>query len=415
MPRGDDGTPYGTAGNQVPDYVDLVLAELTRIHRKYVAAGYDAPLPDDGIGVGAPDGPHADKTDVYLADIGGNGIYGYCTTDDEDAGRWNKHIGVHAYCVLDNDYRTGQFPFHTPRQNLQVTAAHEYFHAIQFGYDIAEDGWFMEATATWAEDELYDAVDDNVSYLARGPIGRPQQPLDSFRGLYHYGAWIFFRHLTERYSAKQGPLPRLVREMWDLARGDGQNLYSLHAINRALTRRDTTLRQQFVRFATKNRRARQAYAEGRANRYPFTKLAGRAVLTPRRPERTGRRAARPPDQPHPPVPAGPEARQGPLPAAAARPAPRRTRRCGDLHRQAHRSRPGHPAGPARPEGQQGHRRQADPLHPRPRAVGRGHPRQRQPPLRLQLRLRSRPHLPRPGARRQPAVRAPGDRQVRSSG
>jgi hypothetical protein len=29
-----------------------------------------------------------------------------------------------------------------------VTAAHEFFHAIQYGYDVSEDPWLMESTAT---------------------------------------------------------------------------------------------------------------------------------------------------------------------------------------------------------------------------------------------------------------------------
>ena len=63
-----------------------------------------------------------------------------------------------------------------------MTAAHEYFHATQFAYDIAEDGWFLEATATWAEDELYDDVNDNVQYLTDSPITHPGQPIDKFGG-----------------------------------------------------------------------------------------------------------------------------------------------------------------------------------------------------------------------------------------
>ena len=54
---------------------------------------------------------------------------------------------------------------------LQVTAAHEYFHLVQFGYDINEDGWIMESTATWAEDEVFDSINDNAQYLREGLYG----------------------------------------------------------------------------------------------------------------------------------------------------------------------------------------------------------------------------------------------------
>jgi hypothetical protein len=254
----------------IPNFVETARTEMTRVHKRYVDAGYRPPLPD---GAGGSDLP-----DVYLAQLGSKGLYGYCAPDDADS--WDTHAGAAGYCVLDNDYRPKEFPFNTPRENLQVTAAHEYFHNIQFGYDIAEDAWFMEATATWAEDELYDAVDDNTFYLESGPLAKPRVPLDAFRGLYPYGAWVWFRFLTERWDGRTGVLPRIVRQMWEQADAEeGPDRYSLQAIRRVLADRGTTVSKQFARFATVNRRARQHYEEGRRNRYPVTKLAGSARLT----------------------------------------------------------------------------------------------------------------------------------------
>ena len=48
---------------------------------------------------------------------------------------------------------------------LQVTLAHEFFHAVQGAYDFFEDAWYAEGTAAWMEDEVFDAVDDNLQYL----------------------------------------------------------------------------------------------------------------------------------------------------------------------------------------------------------------------------------------------------------
>ena len=130
----------------------------------------------------------------------GTGLYGYCAPEGSGSARDRK-----AYCVLDDDY-TG-FP-RTQLENVQVTAAHEYFHAVQYAYDATEASWFMEATATWAEDEVYDAVNDNVQYLRAGQLGRPDLPLDrSYTNGNHYGNWIFFRYLTEKYRASAGGMP----------------------------------------------------------------------------------------------------------------------------------------------------------------------------------------------------------------
>jgi hypothetical protein len=139
----------------------------------------------------------------------------------------------------------------------------------------------MEATATWAEDELYDAVDDNVQYLRYGPMRLPHESLDQYSGLYHYGAWIFFRHLTEEFTASQAGMPTLVRELWrrlDDAPG-GTGNYSLQGLKRVLQKRDLSLPEAFARFSAANRMPGRAYDEGKANHYPTAPLARASKLS----------------------------------------------------------------------------------------------------------------------------------------
>ena len=47
-----------------------------------------------------------------------------------------------SFCVLDNDFARAQFG-RAPMDTLRVTAAHEFFHAIQFNYDYREDRWLI--------------------------------------------------------------------------------------------------------------------------------------------------------------------------------------------------------------------------------------------------------------------------------
>ncbi len=282
-PPDDRRDADGAAGaNGVPDYVDGVVRELTRIHDTYLAAGYREPLPDGTRGGDA-------RFDVYLADVASRGAYGYCTSDQptpragrdgrERADRW-------AYCVLDNDY--AEFDG-SPWDNLRVTAAHEYFHAVQFAYDAFEDQWLLEATATWAEDEVYGGIDDNVQFLRRSPLTAPHLPLDSFvtSGVYngfHYGTWSFFRFLSERFPARKGPMPRLVLDV--LRKVDGApgapDRYSWQGLAAALERRGTTAAEQMLAYSVANRDPRGRYDEGRAQRYPTGPLQGSVTLTPRR-------------------------------------------------------------------------------------------------------------------------------------
>ena len=254
------------------DYVDKVARVAQSVLTTYADAGYRAPEADGSAGGNG-------LLDIYLSDLGTQGLYGYCDSDDTptDPGPYDAP----AFCAFDNDYQ--EFPNHTPLENLQVTAAHELFHAVQFAYDYYEDAWFMEATATWAEDELYDDVNDNLQYLAESPLSQPGSSMDHFEdyGVRQYGDWIFFRYLSERFANAEGGLPTIVRKMWELADGakGGPDEYSIRAVSDALADRGTSLRSVWARFADANRRPGTSYDEGRANRYPTGGLDGRVSLT----------------------------------------------------------------------------------------------------------------------------------------
>lgn len=277
----DSKNAAGKAGaNGVPDYVDQVLRVMDSVHDRYLKAGYREPRPDNGRG-------GDDRIDIYLAEIGTAGLYGYCTTDQGNPPQGSPQFYDRwAYCTLDNDY--AGFPG-TPLQSLQVTAAHEYFHATQFAYDFFEDGWFLESTATWAEDELYDKVNDNAQYFGRSPLTAPFVPLDAFVSNgdfngFHYGTWTFIRFLTEKYRGQKGGLPRFVLDLMkkvDGSRG-AKDLYSWQAVDAVLKTKKSSAAKQFLAYSVGNRRPRATYDEGKAQKYPTGPLAGRATLTPRR-------------------------------------------------------------------------------------------------------------------------------------
>jgi hypothetical protein len=265
----------GGDANKVSDYVDKVRRTIDGVHRDYTAAGYRAPRADGTRG--------GDKrADVYLRDIGDQGLYGYCTTD-----KWVPNNGPYdawAFCVLDNDYQRSEFPDNKPLDNMRVTAAHEYYHAVQFAYDAFEDGWFMEATATWAEDEVFDDINDNRQYLKAGPLRKPWIPLDKFGGSHHYGDWIFFRYLTEKFPGGKG-MPAVVRKMWKLADGsrNGRDMYSMQAVRSVLADRGAPFARTFTEFADDNRRPATTYDEGAAAGYEVAQPWKDLVLDPANP------------------------------------------------------------------------------------------------------------------------------------
>ena len=218
-------------GNGFPDTVDTALAVAEHVWNTEVAEmGYRAPL-DDGT---SPDDGGSGQLDVYLSNVGAQRLYGYCASDDPKVatlGQPGVTWDVSAYCVVDNDYAERIFRAHTPLQDLQVTMAHEFFHAVQFAYDFGEDRWLMEGTATWMEDQVYDAINDNRQYLSTSQLHYPWVPLDRTAGCcYQYGSWIWFRFLSETMG------PDVIREIWERADGSalGPDDYSTLAIRHVL-------------------------------------------------------------------------------------------------------------------------------------------------------------------------------------
>ncbi len=72
------------------------------------------------------------------------------------------------YLVIDNDYSDAQFPRYDGAYAVpvQVTAAHEFNHVLQYVYDTYQDTWMLESTATWAEEKVFDDANDYRFYLS---------------------------------------------------------------------------------------------------------------------------------------------------------------------------------------------------------------------------------------------------------
>lgn len=260
--------------------VNATKKVLDTVIARYVGAGLRKPLSDGGNGSRA--GNPNSRLDVYLMDLRSVGLYGYCANDGAlPKGTYTAPV----YCVLDNDfanYGTG------PAKARKVTVAHEYFHAVQAAYDWLEDTWFMEGMAAWAEDEVYDNINDNVQYLRASQLTTPYLPLDYFDDsvntgnavqMSRYGSWLFFRHLSERWQKRIEPrslkdplvLARKILERAD-ARAGGPDDHSTKAVARVVNAKahKRAFKGGFARvyneFALANRRPKKSYSEGKS--YP---------------------------------------------------------------------------------------------------------------------------------------------------
>ena len=122
---------------------------------------------------------------------------------------------------------------------LRVTIAHEFHHAVQFGYYQGNDGiWWQESTSTWMEEVAYPEIDDYLQYLPSF-LGVPHRALNSGGRLgsdFHiYGTSIFSHFLDQRYNRE---VNRLIWE--ELARRASARLEHFDRALRAVETRALT-------------------------------------------------------------------------------------------------------------------------------------------------------------------------------
>lgn len=270
---GDAPSSTDSDGDGRYDWAEYSLKVMESVWRKEVGQlKYRAPASDGRRGGNK-------KFDVYLSDVGNDGLYGYCTTEYRVPGQKFRASG---YCVLDEDFV--EFEPQPRAASLKVTAAHEFFHAIQYNYDYDEDRWAMEATATWMEERYADSVNDNRQYLGYGQVRRNDIPLDKFsrNSLVQYGNWIFFEGLSLKYGTGA------VRQIWNrlAASGQSRGKYSVKGVHAFLATKKMTLPRFYAAFGAVNIVPQKVYPEGSA--YPRAKVAKTYTLTRSRPGANGR-------------------------------------------------------------------------------------------------------------------------------
>lgn len=152
--------------------------------------------------------------DVYLRDLASQKMYGQTISAQPISAGSTSFT---SFMEIDNNFTdsiyTGAFggPY-SANQSLQITAAHEYHHAIQYGYNYYFDIWYAEATSTWHEDELYDSVNQLYNYL-KASMFNTNLSLDISTSTTTgggYGRWLFNRHLAEAHAGQP-----ILRNIWE--------------------------------------------------------------------------------------------------------------------------------------------------------------------------------------------------------
>lgn len=248
--------------NGVPDFVEGVAEAFDRSHTVQVAEmGYTSPPDDRQI-----DGP---EYDVYIQELG-RGVYGF-TTPEEQIPETPQNDFT-SFIEVDNNFNNGHFTTGLP--GAQVTAAHELFHAIQFGYRDAifeNDYFYYELCSSWMEDVVYDDINDYYSTVP-SYLRRTDESFNQYERftLFNYGAAIWNHFLVKKYGNSQ-----LIRRSWEHMRA---NDAVIEAIDKALLETGSDFATAFPEFAAwsyfTGERANPAdfFEEGAA--YPSVELAG---------------------------------------------------------------------------------------------------------------------------------------------
>mgnify|MGYP000734129976 FL=1 len=201
-----------TNSNAVPDYIEQMSDVFNYVVAVELTMNSFTEPPSDDFYSANNDNGGSGAYDVYVRNAGA-GVYGYVQPElyannngnNEHSSGVNEVNAMTSYMVLRHNYSGFG---NTELENIQVTAAHEYFHAVQFGYDGWEESWVMEATAVQMEEIVYDDINDCYQYMSSW-FNNPQQPLNLDNSSRWYGSFIFFEYVNSHLSDEA------IREFWE--------------------------------------------------------------------------------------------------------------------------------------------------------------------------------------------------------
>ncbi|MEA2470727.1 MAG: hypothetical protein QOE38_1726, partial [Thermoleophilaceae bacterium] len=214
----------------IPDFVQTADQAAERAYEvENVQLGWPPPKSDGTLG------GDVGKTDIYLKQLGGTGIYGYSAPDPGQQ-LTNSDHSQFAFLVIDNDFQASEFPgYASPTLPLEVTLAHEYNHVLQFAIDSLQDTWMFESTAVWMEGRVFPEVRDYLQYL-RGWVQLTALPLTTFNGsdatdnrnVKVYGTAVWNKWLDAAFG------PDIIRQAWEASLSTPRPSFAVQAYDRAI-------------------------------------------------------------------------------------------------------------------------------------------------------------------------------------
>lgn len=256
--QGPDAVPEGDVNaDGIPDHVQELADLYEKVLTFYQKLGFAKPPSDEGAG-------GDNRFDVYLLDFAGK-------ADGNFVAESCINEACSGYMVQENDFAGYGYP--SASYANKILSSHEFFHAVQAGYDAKQSSIVSEGTAVWATEQFDASLSDFENFLP-GYLLHPDRsldkpmigPVDSFS----YGSALFFQYLSERYG------PEVILHLWQDCKNGARGIANpgwFEALAALCIRElGSTFAEEFATFAMWNLRTAayadpaESYAKGAA--YP---------------------------------------------------------------------------------------------------------------------------------------------------
>ena len=198
---GTNAVPAADSDNSgIPDYVEWAGEYLDFTWAQEI----------DSAGFAGPN--HVGGDGLYNISFENMGSYGYTTTSAVDGSELTR-------IILNNNFigfGANQDPDGNVKGAMKVTCAHEFKHASQRVHSNWSEGGWVELDATWAEEFVYDYVNDSMlNFLGfEDPYSNPHFGLDhGGSGSYEDYAWEDFIH--QRFGDNSYVSAPVIQYFWN--------------------------------------------------------------------------------------------------------------------------------------------------------------------------------------------------------
>jgi len=241
----------------IPDYVLDMSETFVKVYDEYQKLGYARPPSDGSAGGTSGYDVYLINIEVYLnRNTANRSIYGLCVPEqiigDNPLSSAREIGSTTSWMAMQNTYswvRNSRIP---TADIIRVTAAHEFFHAIQFGYSYQKqaDLYFIEGTAVSMEEQFFPKIEDYFQYLSslyrniNGVSLFVDGTTDTRFSFNHYAVWLYFKKLREIYG------DNIIREILEPFRFTDTK--AINSIKTVLQDKGSSFEQSLRDFALAN-------------------------------------------------------------------------------------------------------------------------------------------------------------------